>query len=101
MRSDTWSKPDWRRVHRRRGGAGHGERESPHLDGRTAFHVVNNSAEPAASDGPVITLSILPGGLYRVRIAGTGWHRIFRSTRRHRAELALRPEKFRGLHHLR
>jgi hypothetical protein len=26
--------------------------------------------------GPVTTASILPGGLYRVWIAGTGWHRI-------------------------
>lgn len=75
------------------------------LDGQTSFYLANNSAEPVYSlvvglvfiqgagphtmedmlelnrrqfqrQGPVTTVSILPGGLYRVRIAGTGWHRI-------------------------
>lgn len=73
--------------------------------GRTAFYLVNNSPEPVYSvvagmvfvqgagphsleemldlnhkqyhrRGPVTTVSILPGGLYRVWISGTGWHRI-------------------------
>jgi hypothetical protein len=32
--------------------------------------------EPYQRRGPVTTISILPGGLYRVWIAGTGWGRI-------------------------
>jgi hypothetical protein len=74
-------------------------------DGQTSFYLANNSTEPVYSlvvglvfiqgaaphtmeemlrlnqeqfhrQGPVTTVSILPGGLYRVKIAGTGWHRI-------------------------
>jgi hypothetical protein len=82
------------------------EARSPAADeGRTAFYLANNSPEPVYSvvvgmvfaqgagprtleemidlnqkqysrPGPVTTVSILPGGLYRVWIAGTGWHRI-------------------------
>lgn len=73
--------------------------------GRTAFYLANNSPEPVYSvvvgmvfvqgagphsledmlelnhkqygrRGPVTTVSILPGGLYRIWISGTGWHRI-------------------------
>jgi hypothetical protein len=73
--------------------------------GRTAFYIANNSPEPVysvvvgmvfvqgagphnledmldvnerqfARRGPITTVSILPGGLYRVWIPGTGWHRI-------------------------
>jgi hypothetical protein len=90
-----------------------GEQEEPEnpsgtpgaIEGRTAFYLANNSAEPVYSvivgmvfvqgagprtlermieenrkgrgrRGPVTTVSILPGGLYRVWVAGTGWHRI-------------------------
>jgi hypothetical protein len=74
-------------------------------EGQTSFYLANNSAEPVYSvvvglvfiqgaaphtlekmlrlnreqfhrQGPVTTVSILPGGLYRVKIKGTGWHRI-------------------------
>lgn len=74
-------------------------------NGRTSFYLANNSAEPVYSvvvglvfiqgagphtiedmlelnrkqfsrQGPVTTVSILPGGLYQVQIRGTGWHRI-------------------------
>lgn len=74
-------------------------------EGRTAVYLANNSGEPVYSvvvgivfvqgagprtledmldlnqrqyrrRGPVTTVSILPGGLYRVWIRGTGWHRI-------------------------
>jgi hypothetical protein len=73
--------------------------------GRTALYLANNSPEPVYSvavgmvfvqgagphsledmlelnqgqygrRGPVTTVAILPGGLYRVWIPGTGWHRI-------------------------
>jgi hypothetical protein len=73
--------------------------------GRTAFYLANNSPQPVYSvvvemvfiqgagphtledmldlnqsqygrRGPVTTVSILPGGLYRVWISGTGWRRI-------------------------
>ncbi|MFZ0041567.1 MAG: hypothetical protein WAK93_09690 [Solirubrobacteraceae bacterium] len=72
--------------------------------GRTAFYLANSSTEPAYSvvvgmvfiqgagprsledvidmnhkvgrQGPVTTVSILPGGLYRVWIVGTGWRSI-------------------------
>jgi hypothetical protein len=80
--------------------------EAPAGDqGRTAFYLANNSSEPVYSvvvglvfvqgtgprtleamidlnhrqynrRGPVTTVSILPGGLYRVWIEGVGWHRI-------------------------
>ena len=80
--------------------------ETPAQDeGRTEVLLVNNSAEPVYAvvvgivfvqgagphslqdmlklnheqyqrRGPVTTVSILPGGLYRVWIAGTGWGRI-------------------------
>lgn len=80
--------------------------ESPADDqGRSAFYLTNNSPEPVYSvvvgmvfvqgagprsledmlelnhaqygrRGPVTTVSILPGGLYRVWISGVGWHRI-------------------------
>jgi hypothetical protein len=79
--------------------------EPSERDGQTSFYLANNSAEPVYSvvvglvfiqgagphsmedmldlnrnqfhrQGPVTTVSILPGGLYRVQIAGTGWHRI-------------------------
>lgn len=78
--------------------------EPSERDGQTSFYLANNSAEPVYSvvvglvfiqgagprsiedmldlnrnqfhrQGPVTTVSILPGGLYRVQIAGTGWHR--------------------------
>lgn len=82
------------------------ELETPTADqGRTAFYLANNSPEPVYSvvvglvfvqgagprtledmidlnqkqysrRGPVTTISILPGGLYRVWIGGTGWHQI-------------------------
>jgi len=71
----------------------------------TAFYLANNSPEPVYSvvvglvfvqgagprtledmiemnrkghqrRGPVTTVSVLPGGLYRVWVRGTGWHRI-------------------------
>lgn len=73
--------------------------------GRTGLYLANNSPEPVYSvvaglvfvqgagprtledmidvnrkqfsrRGPVTTVNILPGGLYQVWIAGTGWHRI-------------------------
>ncbi len=76
-----------------------------HEGGRTEVFLVNNSSEPVYSvvvgivfvqgagphsleemlklnheqyqrRGPVTTVSIVPGGLYRVWIAGTGWTRI-------------------------
>lgn len=81
------------------------EELDPDFKGRTAFYIANNSPEPVYSvvvgqvfvqgagprtledmldlnqkqygrRGPVTTTSIVPGGLYRVWIAGTGWHRI-------------------------
>lgn len=74
-------------------------------NGRTSIYLTNNSPEPVYSvvvglvfvqgaaprsledmldlnktqygrQGPVTTVSILPGGLYRTWIAGIGWHRI-------------------------
>jgi hypothetical protein len=74
-------------------------------NGRTSFYLANNSLEPVYSvvvglvfvqgagprtledmidlnqtqygrRGPVTTVNILPGGLYRVWVVGTGWHRI-------------------------
>ncbi len=74
------------------------------VTGRTSFYLANNSAEPVYSvlvgsvflqgtgprvledviklhsreqrRGPVTTVSILPGGLYRVWVRGTGWQRV-------------------------
>ena len=74
-------------------------------NGQTSFYLANNSQEPVYSvvvglvfvqgagphaledmidlnkkqygrAGPITTVNILPGGLYRVLVAGTGWHRI-------------------------
>jgi hypothetical protein len=79
--------------------------EATATEGRTAFYLANNSREPVYSvavglvfvqgagphtledmidvrnkhyDGrlPVTTVTILPGGLYRAWIDGTGWHQI-------------------------
>ena len=76
-----------------------------HETGRTEIFLVNNSSEPVYSvvvgivfvqgagphsleemlaldrkqydrQGPITTVSIVPGGLYRVWISGTGWTRI-------------------------
>lgn len=74
--------------------------------GQTAFYLVNGSLEPVYSvvvgmvfiqgagprsledmlelnqkqydgrQGPMTTVGMLPGGLYRVWVSGTGWHRI-------------------------
>jgi hypothetical protein len=81
------------------------EDSSPADEGRTAVYLANNSGEPVYSlvvglvfvqgagphtieemielnrnqyhrRGPVTTASVVPGGLYQIWIAGSGWHQI-------------------------
>lgn len=43
---------------------------------RSLEDMLRLNREQFGRTGPVTTVSILPGGLYRVWISGSGWHRI-------------------------